>query len=165
MILGLDPSPRRIGLAVLRPDGHRSCLTVPLVGEWKGREPELAHDRIRAMLALVAEQGEPTDVAWEDGIAVGYGGAKLLGAVLARLEDAVRGVWPHAVQRQYLPHEWRALVGIGTGLPRRGPRRGVLKERAWALSVSRGWEPRTEDDADAACVAMARAVELGEVWE
>jgi hypothetical protein len=63
------------------------------------------------------------------------------------------------VVRWYLPAEWRSLIGIGGGRAKRD----VLKERAWDLAVSRGFAPRTEDDADAACVALARAVELSGV--
>lgn len=145
IVIGIDVSFRRFAIAAY---AHPGLVTVtrnvPLTA---GRQYELIRQAVKDM---AAEVGEPGFVGIEQPHFGFPKAAYKHGMAVARTEDAVRSVWRHAPQRFFQPTEWRRIAGVGGR---------ASKERVAEFVREFGFKPVTEDESDAACVALAMWVE------
>lgn len=146
--LGIDVSGTRIAYALYSNPGlitqsqtHR--LTA-------GRQYELIREALKEARSEVPEPGFI-------GIEQPHFGfpraAYMHGMAVARTEDACRSVFPHAPIRFFQPSEWRRISGVGGR---------ATKERVDEFVRGFGFAPKTQDEADAAAIALAMWVEACE---
>jgi Holliday junction resolvasome RuvABC endonuclease subunit len=145
IVIGIDVSFRRFAIAAY---AHPGLVTVarnvPLTA---GRQYSLIRQAVKDMRD---EVGEPGFVGIEQPHFGFPKAAYMHGMAVARTEDAVRSVWRHAPQRFFQPTEWRRIAGVGGR---------ASKERVAEFVRGFGFKPATEDESDAACIAIAMWVE------
>jgi hypothetical protein len=144
-VWGIDIQPTRIAIAVYSGDGYRWSETTRLN---TGRQYSLIRDALRA---AGKQNGEPTDVCIEQPALPFVKATFNAGAVCARLEDALFGVWPHAVIRWMQPSEWRKIAGMSGR---------ASKDEVASLATEIGFTPGDQDQADAGIIALARWNEI-----
>lgn len=144
-VWGIDVSPTRVALAVYRPDGYRWSETTSLKD---GRQYERLRDALRS---CERANGEPSEICIEQPALPFVKATFMAGAVCARLEDAVFGLFPHAVIRWMQPSEWRKIAGMSGR---------ASKDEVMAFAIAAGFEPEDQDQADAGVVALARWNEI-----
>lgn len=146
MMWGIDISPTRIAIAVYRPDGYRWSETTKL--NVNGRQ----YDRIReALRSCESTNGEPEHICIEQPALPFVKATFMAGAVCARLEDAIFGIFPHAIIRWMQPSEWRKWAGLSGR---------ASKEEVLDFARNVGFAPADQDQADAGVVALARWNEI-----
>jgi len=144
-VWGIDISPTRIAVAVFGDDGYRWSETTKLND---GRQ----YDRIRDALRICElENGEPTDICIEQPALPFVKATFMAGAVCARLEDAIFGIFPHVVIRWMQPSEWRKIAGMSGR---------ASKDEVMEYAKESGFTPEDQDQADAGVVALARWNEM-----
>jgi Holliday junction resolvasome RuvABC endonuclease subunit len=151
LVLGLDPSPLRLGWAVMRLDYER-----PLECGWDtlaSLQGESADPpTIRAALAIVAARADHHGEVAYVAIERPWHGFSRRGAILAaetcgQVVQAVSRRWPHAAIERFEPAEWRRLAGLSGA---------AKKPEVLIYAESLGWRPDgSQDAADAAMIALA----------
>lgn len=157
MILGIDVQPTRLGIARLDHHGvvhHTSCPSIRT-------DPPKA---IRAaILTASTRRGpvcdgfcvEPTIIRAEQPFIpkiMGQRNVLMLGAVMARVEDACRALWPWAIFEWVSPRAIYTGIG-GTGrMPKRDDLKALYGEFARRLIGPTNIDI-TQDELDAVCIA------------
>lgn len=143
--VGIDVSYRRFAIAAYaHPGALVLTRNVPLTA---GRQYELIREAMREFRDEIPEVGFV-------GIEQPHFGfpkaAYMHGMVVGRTEDAARSVWRHAPQRFFQPSEWRRICGVGGR---------ASKEKVEEFVRGFGFLPKTQDESDAAAIALAMWVE------
>lgn len=146
-VWGIDISPTRIAIAVYGDDGYRWAETTRLND---GRQYERIRDALRS---CENGNGEPSDICVEQPALPFVKATFMAGAVCARLEDAIFGVFPHAIIRWMQPSEWRKIAGMSGR---------ASKDDVYGFSCGIGFDPADQDQADASVIAFARWNEMQE---
>lgn len=141
-ILGIDVQPTRLGFAVMVDGKPHDCWTTHIDG---------FPTKIAAALADCPPRIDRIAREWPITRFVSH--ARRYGAVEARLDDAIFGMWPDVNLVAYKPTEWK----VRCGLPGNAD-----KARIFAHAVVLGWKPLDQDAADAACIAVAAAASMDE---
>ncbi|MGB1525955.1 MAG: hypothetical protein ACPG9N_00065 [Miltoncostaeaceae bacterium] len=145
LTVGIDVSGTRIAYAVY---AHPGLITVSATHRLTaGRQYELIREALREARG---EAGEPGAIGIEQPHFGFPKAAYMHGMAVARTEDACRAVWRHAPVRFFQPSEWRRIAGVGGR---------ASKERVMEFVKGFGFKPKTQDEADAAAVALAMWVE------
>lgn len=145
VVVGIDVSGTRIAFAVY---AHPGLITVTETHRLTaGRQYELIREALRS---ASEEAIEPGFIGIEQPHFGFPKAAYMHGMAVARTEDACRATWRHAPIRFFQPTEWRRIAGVGGR---------ASKERVDEFVRGFGFAPKTQDEADAACVALAMWVE------
>lgn len=146
LAIGIDVSGTRIAVAAFsHPHYVNFAITQRLTA---GKQYDLIKHALREM---AAEVGEPNIVGIEMPFLGFPKSAFIHGQCVARTEDACRAVWPHAPQRFMQPSEWRKIAGVGGKASKERVAEFVRDEFMFT--------PKNQDEADAACIAIATWVE------
>lgn len=152
VILGVDPSVKRLGLAAICLEtGHPLQATSSRIDE---RDGGWLHQQIKRALAdFVRPEWEPTILAIEDPTfaARGKSQARQWGEVMAYAESEARSLWPHIITGEAwrLPiGTWKAKIGVGGNAKAPIYVPHIVHELAWPI-------PKTHEvyDVDAAAAA------------
>jgi len=145
-VVGIDISGTRIAWAVF--DYEDEIARCEMTRISAGRQAEQIREALRDAKRVAKEP------AWV-GIEQPHFGfpraAYMHGMAVARCEDACRSLWRDAPIRFFQPTEWRKVAGVGGR---------ASKERVKEfVSDEFGFVPGSQDEADAACIAIAMWIE------
>lgn len=145
-VIGIDVSGTRIAWAVFDYEAEiAECEVYRLTA---GRQYELIREGLRDAKGVAPE---PAHIGIEQPHFGFPKSAYVHGMAVARCEDACRSLWRHAPMRFFQPKEWRRIAGVGGGASKERVKEFVTDEF--------GFTPTSQDEADAACVAVAMWVE------
>ena len=144
-ILGIDVQPTRLGFAVMVDGKPHDCWTTHIDG---------FPTKIAAALADCPPRIDRIAREWPITRFVSH--ARRYGAVEARLDDAIFGMWPDVNLVAYKPNEWKVRCDLPGN---------ASKDLVMECARANGWNPLDQDAADAACIAMAALKAMNEARE
>jgi len=149
VLLGLDPSTVALGWAILdlktgspilcgtaKVDKLRAALGSLEAGLFAGLEE--VSDIIPGKVELIYCERHFVGKSRKVTIIL----AEAVGSVLMGCDV----IWPGISRNRFVPQEWKKGVGLGHNAP---------KPQIRAKAIHLGWEPDTQDAADAGCIASA----------
>jgi len=145
-VVGIDVSGTRMAWAVFDYEAELAeCQVYRLTA---GKQYELICEGLRDAKRITPE---PSFIGIEQPHFGFPKAAYIHGMAVARSEDACRALWRQTPVRFFQPTEWRRIAGVGGRASKERVREFVSDEF--------GFSPQTQDEADAACVAIAMWIE------
>ncbi len=145
-VVGIDISGTRLAWAVF--DYENEIAECEMYRLTAARQADLIKDGLRDARRVAPE---PEFIGIEQPPIGLPKAADMHGMAGARCEDACRSIWRHAPVRFFQPSEWRRIAGVGGRATKDRVKEFVTDEF--------GFVPGSQDEADAACIAVAMWVE------